>query len=86
MVTELVVEEDSARGGESVCVWRECMCARVLCAVRAHLHVWSVETRKPTYALPGHQGSVLDVKFHPSQPIIASSGAGGEIFLGELEL
>ena len=50
------------------------------------LHVWSVDTPQPTYALPGHEGSVLDVKFHPTQPILASSGVGGEIFLGELEL
>ena len=50
------------------------------------LNVWSAETRQPIYALPGHQGSVLDVAFHPRQPILASSGVGGEIFLGELEL
>ena len=50
------------------------------------LNVWSTETRQPVYALPGHHGSVLDVAFHPQQPILASSGVGGEIFLGELEL
>ena len=37
------------------------------------------------YKLPGHLGSVVEVAFHPSQPIIASCSADKKIYLGEIK-
>ena len=37
------------------------------------------------YKLPGHNGSVNEVSFHPKEPIIASAGSDKKIYLGEIE-
>ena len=53
----------------------------------AMVNVWSTsDGGERLYALPGHRGTVIDVIFHPTQPIIASCGIDGQIYLGELEL
>lgn len=48
------------------------------------VNVWDVVTRRLLYKLPGHKGAVIDVDFHPKEPIIASAGADKQIFLGEV--
>ena len=50
------------------------------------VNVWSTTSRAIVHRLPGHAGSVNDVCFHPSQPILASAGSDGTVFLGELAL
>jgi WD40 repeat protein len=37
------------------------------------------------YKLPGHQGTVNEVSFHPTEPIVASCSNDGKIYLGEIE-
>eukprot|EP01122_Echinamoeba_exundans_P006136 TRINITY_DN1669_c0_g1_i1.p1 TRINITY_DN1669_c0_g1~~TRINITY_DN1669_c0_g1_i1.p1 ORF type:complete len:359 (-),score=76.63 TRINITY_DN1669_c0_g1_i1:1096-2172(-) len=49
------------------------------------VYVWDVTTRQIKYRLPGHNGPVNDVDFHPTEPILASCAADRKIFLGELE-
>ncbi|XP_066910981.1 U5 small nuclear ribonucleoprotein 40 kDa protein-like [Clytia hemisphaerica] len=48
------------------------------------VYVWDTVTRKILYKLPGHNGSVNDVDFHPTEPILLSAGSDKKIFLGEL--
>ena len=48
------------------------------------VYVWDLHTRSLLYALPGHQGSVNAVVFHPKEPIVASGSSDKSIFLGEL--
>jgi len=48
-------------------------------------YVWQVASGKIEYGLPGHQGSVNSVDFHPTDSIIMSAGSDKRIFLGELE-
>ena len=50
----------------------------------AAVHVWEAATGAPAYRLPGHEGAVHAVAFHPSEPVLASAGADSNIFLGEL--
>lgn len=33
------------------------------------VYIWDTVTRRIVYKLPGHQGSVNDVDFHPKEPI-----------------
>lgn len=47
-------------------------------------HVWDVSSKNLVYKLPGHQGSVNAVDFHPAQPILLSAGSDKRIFLSEL--
>ena len=46
--------------------------------------VWDLHTAELQYKLPGHKGSVAEVVFHPTEPVIASAGADGAIYLGEI--
>jgi Prp8 binding protein len=46
--------------------------------------IWEVTSGKVEYKLPGHTGSVNDVAFSPSEPIIASASTDRKILLGEL--
>ncbi|KAI9823361.1 MAG: hypothetical protein M1826_007772 [Phylliscum demangeonii] len=47
--------------------------------------IWDVRTGKLLYKLPGHKGSVNDVRFHPgSEPIIVSGSSDRNLMLGEL--
>ncbi|KAJ3695798.1 hypothetical protein LUZ60_001175 [Juncus effusus] len=48
------------------------------------VYVWDTTTRRILYKLPGHNGSVNETVFHPTEPIIASCGSDKQIFLGEL--
>ncbi|KAI6195558.1 hypothetical protein M3Y99_01900800 [Aphelenchoides fujianensis] len=48
-------------------------------------YIYQVNSAKIEYALPGHQGSVNAVDFHPLEPILVSAGSDKKIFLGELE-
>jgi len=50
-----------------------------------YVYVWDVATRRIMYKLPGHQGSVNDVDFHPIEPILLSAGSDKRIYLGEIE-
>ena len=47
-------------------------------------YVWDVASRNLLYKLPGHQGSVNAVDFHPNEPILLSAGSDKRVFLGEL--
>nr|CEL69790.1 TPA: U5 snRNP-specific protein [Neospora caninum Liverpool] len=62
-----------------------------------HVCVWTVNevlrdkgTGNPAnlspllYRLPGHSGSVNDVCFHPTEPVIASASSDRTVFMGEL--
>uniref|UniRef100_A0A914GYA5 Uncharacterized protein n=1 Tax=Globodera rostochiensis TaxID=31243 RepID=A0A914GYA5_GLORO len=48
------------------------------------VYIWDVGSRNIAYKLPGHQGSVNAVDFHPKEPIVLSAGSDKRIFLGEL--
>ena len=50
----------------------------------AFVYVWDANTRRIAYKLPGHAGSVNEVDFHPTQPIICSCGNDKQIYLGEI--
>lgn len=49
------------------------------------LPIWELESGDMEFALPGHKGPVLDARFHPTQPIVASCSVDKCIFLGELD-
>lgn len=46
--------------------------------------IWNAGTYELAYRLPGHQGSVNDVAFHPTQPIVVSASSDRTIYMGEL--
>ena len=48
------------------------------------VYVWDATTKRIAYKLPGHAGSVNEVDFHPTQPIICSCGNDKNIYLGEI--
>lgn len=47
------------------------------------VNIWEASSGRVLYRLPGHKGSVNDVAFHPTEPIIASASSDKTIFLGE---
>lgn len=49
------------------------------------VYVWDTTSRRILYKLPGHNGSVNDVVFHPNEPIIASGSSDKQVFLGEID-
>ena len=49
------------------------------------VHIWDAETCEPKYRLPGHTGSVNEIAFHHSEPIVASCSTDKTIWLGELQ-
>ena len=49
-----------------------------------NVFVWDALTAEVLYCLPGHKGTVNEVAFHPSEPVIVSCGVDKQIFLGEL--
>ncbi|CAI5951636.1 unnamed protein product [Closterium sp. NIES-64] len=54
------------------------------------VYVWDTTMRRILYKrilykLPGHNGSVNEAVFHPSQPIIGSCSSDKRIYLGELD-
>jgi len=48
------------------------------------VNVWDMNTNKLAYKLPGHNGSVNEVVFHPKEPIIGSCSSDKTLYLGEL--
>jgi Prp8 binding protein len=50
------------------------------------LNVWEAATGRLLYRLPGHQGAVTDVDFHPNpaEPIVVSASTDKTLFLGEM--
>jgi Prp8 binding protein len=55
----------------------------------AFVYVWDVNPtpgaqQRIAYKLPGHAGSVNEVAFHPTQPIICSCGNDKQIYIGEI--
>ncbi|OQR78524.1 U5 small nuclear ribonucleoprotein 40 kDa protein-like [Tropilaelaps mercedesae] len=60
--------------------------ARITCgSADKCVYVWDFHSRRILYKLPGHLGSVNDVRFHPKEPILMSVGSDKQIFLGEIE-
>lgn len=49
------------------------------------MYIWDTTSRRILYKLPGHNGSVNDIDFHPSEPIIMSGSSDKQIYLGEIE-
>ncbi|KAI5477429.1 WD repeat protein, Prp8 binding protein [Pseudohyphozyma bogoriensis] len=49
------------------------------------LTVWDASTGEIRYKLPGHTGTVVCCDWSPKEPIIASGGVEGVIYLGEVE-
>ncbi|KAI6191885.1 WD-40 repeat protein [Aphelenchoides bicaudatus] len=59
---------------------------RVACGSSDRIaYIWNVSTGNIEYGLPGHQGSVNAVDFHPYDPILISGGSDKRIYLGEIE-
>lgn len=69
------------------CTWNSSM-SQVACgSADSFVYVWANSAAPPyriAYKLPGHAGSVNEVDFHPSQPILCSCGNDKNIFLGEI--
>lgn len=67
------------------CAWSTCG-TRVSCgSADRFVNIWDVNTGRIVYKLPGHNGSVNDVDFHPKEPIILSASSDKTLYLGELE-
>jgi len=49
------------------------------------VYIWDSTSRRIIYKLPGHNGSVNEVVFHPKETIVASGGSDKQIYLGEIE-
>eukprot|EP01129_Flabellula_baltica_P007030 TRINITY_DN2692_c0_g1_i1.p2 TRINITY_DN2692_c0_g1~~TRINITY_DN2692_c0_g1_i1.p2 ORF type:complete len:191 (-),score=35.07 TRINITY_DN2692_c0_g1_i1:15-587(-) len=50
-----------------------------------HVYIWDTTSREIKYRLPGHNGTVNEVSFHPTEPIVASCSTDKTIYLGEIE-
>lgn len=46
--------------------------------------VWDAATAQLLYKLPGHRGTVNEVAFHPTEPILGSCSTDGTILVGEI--
>eukprot|EP00475_Leptophrys_vorax_P022786 TRINITY_DN31000_c0_g1_i1.p1 TRINITY_DN31000_c0_g1~~TRINITY_DN31000_c0_g1_i1.p1 ORF type:complete len:401 (-),score=21.23 TRINITY_DN31000_c0_g1_i1:115-1317(-) len=49
------------------------------------VYVWDTTMRRILYKLPGHNGSVNEAVFPPTEPIIGSCSSDRQIYLGELD-
>ncbi|XP_031481776.1 uncharacterized protein LOC116251570 [Nymphaea colorata] len=49
------------------------------------VYIWDTTSRRILYKLPGHNGSVNETAFHPTEPIIGSCSSDKQIYLGEIE-
>ncbi|GAA5868300.1 hypothetical protein JCM8547_002311 [Rhodosporidiobolus lusitaniae] len=49
------------------------------------LTVWDATTGEIKYKLPGHTGTVVATDWSPKEPILASGGVEGVIYLGEVD-
>jgi len=60
--------------------------AQVSCgSADRYVYVWDVSSRRILYKLPGHQGSVNETDFHPTEKIVLSASSDKKIYLGEIE-
>eukprot|EP00918_Siedleckia_nematoides_P097555 GHVU01213764.1.p1 GENE.GHVU01213764.1~~GHVU01213764.1.p1 ORF type:complete len:347 (+),score=24.23 GHVU01213764.1:94-1134(+) len=50
------------------------------------VYIWDTTSRRILYRLPGHQGSVNEIDFHPVESIILSCSSDKKIFLGEIDV
>lgn len=50
-----------------------------------YVYIWDFSTGRILYKLPGHNGSVNDVDFHPTEPIILSGSSDKNLYLGEID-
>ncbi|XP_052870331.1 U5 small nuclear ribonucleoprotein 40 kDa protein isoform X1 [Anopheles cruzii] len=50
-----------------------------------YVYIWDTTSRRILYKLPGHNGSVNDVDFHPTEPIVVSGSSDKTLYLGEIE-
>jgi len=50
------------------------------------VYIWDTTTRRILYKLPGHNGSVNDIGFHPKEPIVLSASSDKQLYLGEIEM
>lgn len=50
-----------------------------------YVYVWDVSTGRILYKLPGHNGSVNDIDFHPTEPILLSGSSDKNLYLGEID-
>lgn len=51
-----------------------------------YVYIWDTTTRRILYKLPGHNGSVNDIDFHPKEPIVLSASSDKNLFMGEIEM
>lgn len=49
------------------------------------VYIWDVSSSRILYKLPGHNGSVNDVDFHPTEPIVLSASSDKNLYLGEID-
>jgi Prp8 binding protein len=49
------------------------------------VYIWDTTSRRIQYKLPGHNGSINDVDFHPKEPIIMSGSSDKLVYIGEIE-
>lgn len=49
------------------------------------VYVWDVASGRIQYKLPGHNGSVNDIDFHPTEPILLSGSSDKNLYLGEID-
>lgn len=50
-----------------------------------YVHIWDTTSRRLLYKLPGHNGSVNEIQFHPKEPIVLSVASDKQVFLGEID-
>ncbi|KAL5724134.1 U5 small nuclear ribonucleoprotein [Ranunculus cassubicifolius] len=48
------------------------------------VYIWDTTSRRILFMLPGHNGCVNEVVFHPTEPIIGSCSSDKQIYLGEI--
>ncbi|RKP00694.1 hypothetical protein CXG81DRAFT_12925 [Caulochytrium protostelioides] len=47
--------------------------------------VWDAASTRLLYALPGHQGPVVAVDWHPTEPVLATASTDRTVILGEID-
>jgi Prp8 binding protein len=67
------------------CAWSKCGNMVSVGSADRYVYVYDVNLKKILYKLPGHNGSVNDVDFHPNEPIILSGSSDKTLYIGELE-
>lgn len=49
------------------------------------VYIWDTTSRRVLYKLPGHNGSVNDVDFHPKEPVVLSGSSDKSLYMGEVD-